>query len=71
MWPAVTRANVPARHRMPTRRDHTAGIIRSWQPLARWSPRQGTLSRLDAATSTRIITRRMTPDPTGPTLHTV
>ena len=53
-----------------TRHDHTAGIIRSWQPFASWSPCQGTLSRLDTASRTRIITRRMMPDPKGPTLHT-
>src|SRR5664279_2753704 len=46
-----------------TRRDHTAGIIRSWQPFACWSPGQGSPSRLDPATGRRIITRRMMPDP--------
>ena len=44
-----------------TRHDHTAGIIRSWQPFASWSPCQGTLSRLDTVTRTRIITPSDTP----------
>jgi len=43
--------------------NHTTGIIRSWQPFTCRSPWQGTHSRLDTVTGTRIITRRMTPAP--------
>lgn len=67
-----TRAQVPARV-APDAPDaeHSAGVIRSWQPFACRSPCQGTHHRLDTTTGTRTLIGPMTPDHHDPTLHTV